>query len=328
MNPLKKIVVVGGVSGVGKTTISKLLATKLNLPFYDGDDFHPEANVKKMRSGHALNDEDRKPWLLALGKNISEWERERGAVLACSALKESYRELMQQGAQLQIIWIFLEGSEELIAKRLGNRKDHFFDPHLLKSQFETYKRPSYGFYFNVAPAPELIADEIVGVLMGKSSFGIMGAGVKSIALARKLGRLQLKLSIYDPKTTTSGDSLAVQQLKKYPELAIASGFTDAGEFLENLEKPFKIINMLPNQTVISTLPKIVGQLSKNDVLMNISDLNSESLKPCLDHLSENKVTLLKKDDYINWEGNTHDLFTDPKMSEAFGLIFSYFKQQV
>ncbi len=269
MSASQKIIVVGGVSGVGKTTISKMLADAMGLPFYDADDFHPKANVEKMKSGQPLNDADRKPWLLTLAKNISKWERERGAVLACSALKESYRELMQQGAELQIIWIFLEGSEQLIADRLRKRTGHFFDPHLLKSQFKAYKRPSYGFYIDVAPAPDAIVAHIQDIFTGKSAFGIVGMGVKGTQLARKLGRMQLKLSIFDPLITHRGDSLASKQIKKYPELAIAEGFTRVKSFIESLESPKRIVILFDEKYKSEELDPLFESLANGDLLITM-----------------------------------------------------------
>ena len=87
---MSNVIIVAGVSGSGKTTIGRLLAEKLDLDFKDADDFHPAANVEKMRSGLPLNDQDRAPWLTILAKKIEEWSRADGAVLACSALKEAY----------------------------------------------------------------------------------------------------------------------------------------------------------------------------------------------------------------------------------------------
>lgn len=268
MSDLKKIVIVGGVSGVGKTTISKLLAEKMELPFYDADDFHPESNVEKMKSGHALNDADRKPWLATLAENISVWEKDKGAVLACSALKESYREMVQQGSDMPIIWIFLEGSEELIAHRLSSRKNHFFDPHLLKSQFEAYKRPSYGFYIDVAPSPDEIINNIIDLLTGKSTFGIIGMGAEGTALALKLGRMQFRLSLFDPKRITSENSLPNQKIKNNPQLAIARGFQELKPFVESLETPRSIVVF--NEDEPSDLLKpLAALLAEGDSLINV-----------------------------------------------------------
>jgi carbohydrate kinase (thermoresistant glucokinase family) len=109
-----------GVSGCGKTTIGKSLSIETGLPFYDADDFHSDENIIKMNSNIPLNDTDRLPWLNTLATNIILWENCGGAILACSALKESYRTILESNAD-NILWIYLSGSFELIKHRLENR---------------------------------------------------------------------------------------------------------------------------------------------------------------------------------------------------------------
>ena len=103
-----------GVSGSGKTTVGKLLSKKLNLPFYDADDFHPAANIEKMAEGIPLNDNDRWPWLDKLGKLLKSWEANGGAILACSALKEKYRKRLTTVSKETLQFIYLSGSFNLI----------------------------------------------------------------------------------------------------------------------------------------------------------------------------------------------------------------------
>ena len=104
-----QIFYVMGVSGCGKSTIGKMLAQELEIPFFDGDDYHPEANIEKMKSGRPLNDEDRKGWLLRLN-TLAQSQKEKGAVIACSALKEAYRVLLNKGLKNEVCWVYLEGS--------------------------------------------------------------------------------------------------------------------------------------------------------------------------------------------------------------------------
>ncbi|MEM9920240.1 MAG: gluconokinase [Bacteroidota bacterium] len=158
------VYIVYGVSGVGKTTIGKALAEKLQLPFYDADDFHPEANVEKMKNGHPLNDADRAPWLAELAQQMLSWEQKGGAVLACSALKEKYRKTLQGTAPFKCCFILLNASAELIGKRLQARKDHFMDPGLLRSQFETLEIPDYGIQVDVGASPADILQAILSKL--------------------------------------------------------------------------------------------------------------------------------------------------------------------
>ena len=155
--------IVMGVSGSGKTTIGELLAKHLNLPFYDGDDFHPAANVAKMAAGHPLNDDDRHDWLATLAQHLGEWEQASGAVLACSALKEAYRQTLQGGAQEHLRWVFLDGSDELLRARLEGRHDHYMKSSMLDSQLATLEKPTYGLRIELAPdeTPDQVVARIV-----------------------------------------------------------------------------------------------------------------------------------------------------------------------
>ncbi|SFC03840.1 gluconokinase [Zunongwangia mangrovi] len=156
------VYVVMGVSGIGKTTIGKKLAEKLEIPFYDADDYHPEANVKKMSSGLALNDEDRKEWLEILAKNIKNWSENKGAVLACSALKKTYRESLSKGLKDQVVFVYLHAEYELVFKRMKARKGHYFKESLLKSQFDTLEEPQSAIKVDVDQEITEIVNEVLG----------------------------------------------------------------------------------------------------------------------------------------------------------------------
>ena len=149
------IIQVIGVSGCGKTTIARKLSEAMGLPYYDADDFHPQENIDKMSSGQPLTDKDRASWLDTLSKNLQHWEKEGGAILACSALKEKYREILAQGLD-QCYWIFLSGSYELILERMNKRKDHYMSGEMLRSQFETLEVPAYGIHIDIQKSPEEI----------------------------------------------------------------------------------------------------------------------------------------------------------------------------
>ncbi len=159
MESKKHIFFIMGVSGSGKTTIGKLLAEKLEISFFDGDSYHPEANVQKMAQGHPLNDEDRKGWLLRLNELAKEHENQ-GAVIACSALKTKYRKLLRQGIG-SIDFVYLEGSLELISKRLARRKGHFMPPGLLRSQFEALEIPDNAISVSIDATPSEIVTDIL-----------------------------------------------------------------------------------------------------------------------------------------------------------------------
>ena len=153
---MRKAYIIMGVSGSGKTTVGQLLAKQLAIPFYDADDFHPKANIDKMASGIPLDDEDRTPWLLKLKEEIRSWGQ--GGVLACSALKESYRAILSEGNSIQ--WIYLDGDYKTIFKRMEAR-NHYMKPELLQSQFETLELPSYGIQASVDQTPEAIVSKII-----------------------------------------------------------------------------------------------------------------------------------------------------------------------
>ena len=134
------VVVIFGVSGAGKTTIGELLAQELHWKFYDADDFHPQVNIDKMERGEPLTDEDRQPWLQSLREAITRsLAANENAVLACSALKRKYRELLRVNADVK--FVFLHGSRARIADQLKQRRGHFIDPALLDSQFADLEEP-------------------------------------------------------------------------------------------------------------------------------------------------------------------------------------------
>jgi gluconokinase len=134
------VVIIWGVSGVGKTTIGELLAQELGWKFYDADNFHPVANIDKMQRGEPLADEDRQPWLQSLRETIERFLTvNQNAVLACSALKKKYRDLLRVNSDVK--FVFLHRSRAWIAEQLKQRRGHFMDPALLDSQFADLEEP-------------------------------------------------------------------------------------------------------------------------------------------------------------------------------------------
>ncbi|GAX44090.1 carbohydrate kinase [Tolypothrix sp. NIES-4075] len=158
------IILVMGVSGSGKTTIGQLLAESLHWEFRDADSFHSPENIEKMRHGIPLNDLDRMPWLLAMQQAIQDWLQEnKNVVLACSALKDSYRQYLLIGDEA-VKLVYLKGSFELIKKRLQERHHHFMSEKLLKSQFDTLEEPSDAISVDVSQSPEEIVQNIITTL--------------------------------------------------------------------------------------------------------------------------------------------------------------------
>ena len=158
------IVVLMGVSGSGKTTIGTVLATHLGWPFLDGDDWHPPQNVAKMSAGTALTDDDRWPWLDRLNAELRAREaRGESAVLACSALKQSYRDRLTRGLGRWRL-VFLHGSFELLSERLAERKHRYMPASLLQSQFATLEAPAKAIGVDVAEPPERSVEKISAAL--------------------------------------------------------------------------------------------------------------------------------------------------------------------
>lgn len=158
------IVILMGVSGSGKTTIGQLLAKDLGWSFYEGDDFHSESNVAKIRGGVPLNEEDRVPWLDAIHQLVHDLiTQSQRAVITCSALKQNYREWIAEGHP-QVSWVYLRGNYALIHSRLRSRTDHFMKADLLASQFSVLEEPHDVPFIDVSQAPEVIVEQIKRML--------------------------------------------------------------------------------------------------------------------------------------------------------------------
>lgn len=159
------IYVIMGVSGSGKTTIGELLAHTLGIPFLEGDDLHPRANIERMAHGIPLTDEDRRPWLLAIAQRLREAEQSgSGLVVTCSALKRSYRDLLRSHGAAETRFVYLRGSEPTIAERLARRRGHFMPASLLESQFAALEEPGddeHASVFDIRESPEAIVANLV-----------------------------------------------------------------------------------------------------------------------------------------------------------------------
>ena len=156
--------IVMGVSGSGKSTVAKALGQRLGWRFEDGDSFHPPSNVAKMSAGHPLTDEDRWPWLNAIADEIARvCEAGEHVIIACSALKHTYRDVLLRGRD-DVRFVFLKGSRELIADRLAHRKGHFMPPELLTSQFNTLEPPEASEHAITVSIDETVEAIVDGVL--------------------------------------------------------------------------------------------------------------------------------------------------------------------
>ena len=150
-----------GVSGCGKTTVGRMLAEKIGCPFYDADDFHPPKNLRKMVMGSALSDADRLPWLHEIACRIALWNDNGGAVLACSALKESYRRILVSQVDGTVHFIYLAAEPSLVRARLEQRSGHFFSPTLLESQFVSLEVPQQALTVDASLTPADICTHLM-----------------------------------------------------------------------------------------------------------------------------------------------------------------------
>lgn len=149
-----------GVSGAGKSTVGKLLAKSLDWDFFDGDSFHPETNIEKMSNQIPLNDIDRIPWLEKMRNAIDEWlENNKNVVLACSALKQTYRHYLLTNTK-NVKIVYLKGSFNLCAQRLQERKNHFMKFEMLQSQFDILEEPKQAIIIDAEKSPEEIVYSI------------------------------------------------------------------------------------------------------------------------------------------------------------------------
>lgn len=159
---MTQALIVMGVAGSGKTTVGRALADALNWPFHDADDYHPQVNIDKMARGTALNDSDRRPWLTRLHELIeTSLQSGDSLVLACSALKESYRAALEQPG---VRFIYLQGSEALIHERLESRQGHYMQPEMLQSQFAALEEPKNALRVSVDASVEEILRRILNKL--------------------------------------------------------------------------------------------------------------------------------------------------------------------
>ncbi|MCM2972006.1 MULTISPECIES: gluconokinase [Larsenimonas] len=159
-------ILVMGVSGSGKSMIGEQLAKTLGCDFFDGDDFHPQANIDKMSRGEALNDDDRAEWLERLKALLNErLTQDESVIIACSALKARYRELLRKGDE-HLIALYLDGSYALIHKRMSQREGHFFASDMLASQFKTLEPPHQGeaYAIDISLSPEGVVDQCLRVI--------------------------------------------------------------------------------------------------------------------------------------------------------------------
>jgi len=264
------ILIVIGVSGVGKTTVAKLLAKELQLDFADADDFHPAENISKMSQGHSLDDEDRGPWLSILNQMFRDLPAAKGTVLACSALKESYRQQLVLGLKSEVHWVILNGDADLIEDRMRER-NHFMPPELLKSQFETWEEPEYGIKVDVSKSPTEIVDLVVEKInmKEKSEIGLIGLGVMGKSLARNIAGRGFGISVYNRHVDGKEEKVAECFVEDYEEMSAAQAFDDLSAFANSLSSPRKIFLMVnAGSAVDAVINDLTPFLENGDLIID------------------------------------------------------------
>ena len=265
---LQPVYIIYGVSGSGKTTIGKKLASILNLPFYDADNFHPESNIKKMSDGFPLKDEDRYPWLQKLNRQIINWQADNGAVLACSALKSNYRDILETNAD-HIYWIFLDGTYELIHQRLNKRENHYFRESLLQSQFDTLEKPDRGILVQVNKSEDEIVKNILDEISEqKTEFGIIGLGVMGKSLAKNLISKGKFIAVYNRQVPDKEVDIALNFVKTFNTGEVL-GFDEIIPFVKSLQTPRKILIMVNAGSAVDMVIKdLIPFLDAGDCIID------------------------------------------------------------
>ena len=263
------VIFVMGVSGVGKSTIGSLLSKEFSIPYFDGDDFHPQENVDKMANGHSLNDDDRYGWLLKLNSLANQHIEKGGCIIACSALKEKYRDILQENIEKNTKWVFLNGSYELISNRMQARKNHYMPASLLKSQFDTLEIPINAIDVDIRKSPEEIIKLIKTDILNKSEFGLVGLGVMGKSLCRNLASKGFNISIYNRHLDNVEENVAINFKKEHDELKTSQPFDDVQSFVNSLQQPRKIMLMVnAGKTIDIVIEQLLPYLSENDVIID------------------------------------------------------------
>jgi 6-phosphogluconate dehydrogenase len=287
---MDKVFFIMGVSGSGKSTIGKLLSERLKISFFDGDEFHPQSNVYKMSNGNPLTDEDRYKWLVTLNKLAKDNLKNNSCVIVCSALKQSYRDILSNNIGNHVKWIHLEGSFKQIADRINKRENHYMKSNLLQSQFDILEQPKNALGINIDLNPEEIVEIIVKDLEMKSEFGLFGLGVMGKSLSRNLAQKGIKISIYNREIKDTEEDIAVNFKNSYKELQTTQAFSNIEAFINSLQNPRKIMLMVNAGTITNrVIEDLIPFLSDGDILIDGGNSNYLDTKERYDYLKSKNI---------------------------------------
>ncbi len=282
-----------GVSGVGKSTIGKLLAQDLNIPFFDGDDFHPESNITKMSSGQPLNDDDRQPWLETLNALAKKELIKNSCIIVCSALKQKYRDIVSKEIESKTKWVHLSGSYEQICERMNSRTKHFMPSELLQSQFDILENPTEALQIDVSKTPQNIIRTIKHELMDASEFGVFGLGVMGKSLCRNLANNGFKISMFNRHVEGLEEDIATNFKTQFKELSQAAAFDDIAAFVNSLQQPKKIMLMVnAGKAIDDVIEDLLPYLSESDILIDCGNSNYKKTKERYEYLKTKNIHLV------------------------------------
>ncbi len=257
-----------GVSGSGKTHIGQLLAKALDISFIDADDYHSQSSIDKMSTGIPLTDADRYPWLDRLHQ-IAQRHLDIGCVIACSALKASYRQRLSTDISQKVSWIYLKGDFDIIYTRMQHRKDHFMGAEMLKSQFDTMEEPEDALVVNIEDSAEAIVSTIKNKLNMKAEIGVIGMGVMGKSLSRNLARNGFSIALYNRHVDGLEEDVAANFKSAHSELVSALAFDDLESFVESLASPRKILLMVnAGAAVDAVIQSLIDYLDPEDIILD------------------------------------------------------------
>jgi 6-phosphogluconate dehydrogenase len=288
-----KVFMVMGVSGSGKTTVGSLLAFRLGISFVDGDDFHSAANIEKMSRGIPLDDDDRLDWLKAINRKALEVLLDgQSVVIACSALKATYRELLAQNIEASVVWICLHGSASLILQRMEQRATHYMPASLLPSQLHTLELPEDGLLIDISKDAAAIVQYIMEET-SKPELGIVGLGVMGASLARNWARAGIPLALYNRYLPGKEEQIAEKAIQTYTELGTALGFEDLPSFVLAIQRPRKIFMMIKaGAETDAFIKEILPLLEPGDILIDGGNSHFEDTQRRMMALEERHIFLV------------------------------------
>jgi 6-phosphogluconate dehydrogenase len=268
---MQHFLLIMGVSGSGKTTIGKSLSQSLGLPYIEADDAHPPENVTKMKSGQPLNDDDRWPWLNNLATKMKA-SASTGFVVSCSALKQKYRDFLQTRFDSTLQIVFLDGSFELIKKRMDARENHFMPTALLQNQFDNLERPTDAIIADIQQDLTEITADIINQLNMKNDqptvdLGLIGLGVMGKSLARNFASRGLRVGVYN--VPFPGEETVVEDFtNQFSDLNFLSA-TSIENLVSQLKTPRIILLMVKSGDPVDELiEKLRPHLTNSDLIID------------------------------------------------------------